>query len=93
VTVKLEVLKNKSITNPIVKTNDVTATIASAPTLDEAVTIATEDMSKLLKESLSLSIEEIATLMSAVGNVQICQVVDPEKTARFAMPNIYLKGI
>ena len=93
VTVKLEVLKNKSITNPIIKTNDVTATIASAPTLDEAVTIATEDMSKLLKESLSLSIEEIATLMSAVGNVQICQVVDPEKTARFAMPNIYLKGI
>ena len=93
VTVKLEVLKNKSITNPIVKTNDVTATIASAPTLDEAVTIATENMAKLLKESLSLSIEEIATLMSAVGNVQICQVVDPEKTARFAMPNIYLKGI
>ncbi len=92
VTVKLEVLKNKSITNPIVKTNDVTATIASAPTLDEAVTIATENMAKLLKESLSLSIEEIATLMSAVGNVQVCQVVDPEKTARFAIPNIILEA-
>jgi amidase len=92
VTVKLEVLKNKSITNPIVKTNDVTATIASAPTLDEAVTIATENMAKLLKESLSLSIEEIATLMSAVGNVQVCQVVDPEKTARFAIPNMILEA-
>lgn len=92
VTVKLEVIKSISITNPIIRTNDVTATIASAPTLDEAVTMATQDMANLLKQFTSMSIEEIATLMSAVGNVQICQVVDPEKTVRFAMPNKILES-
>lgn len=92
VTVKLEVIKSISITNPIIRANDVTATIASAPTLDEAVTMATQDMANLLKQFTSMSIEEIATLMSAVGNVQICQVVDPEKTVRFAMPNKILES-
>lgn len=87
VRVKLEVIKGKKISNPIVKTSALTATIASAPTLDEAVKTAVEDMAGLLKENTSLSMEEIATLMSAVGNLQVCQVVDPEKTVRFSMPN------
>ncbi|HHX23992.1 MAG: acetamidase/formamidase family protein [Tepidanaerobacteraceae bacterium] len=92
VTVKLELVKNMDITNPIVKTNDVTATIASAISLDKAATIATEDMANLLKQHTSMTIEEIATLMSAVGNLEISQVVDPEKTARFAMPNKILES-
>jgi len=91
VTVKLEVIKNMSIANPIVKTRYITATIASAPTLEEAVTTATQDMADLFKRHTSLSLEEIATLMSAVGNLQFSQVVDPEKTVRFAMPNQILE--
>ena len=91
VTVKLEVVKNMSIANPIVKTSDITATIASAPTLEEAVTTATQDMANLLKQHTSMTMEEIATLMSAVGNLQFSQVVDPEKTVRFAMPNRILE--
>jgi len=91
VTVKLEVVKNMNIVNPIVKTRNVTATIASAFTLDEAVTKATQDMANLLKQFTSMSIEEIATLMSAVGYLQFCQVVDPEKTVRFTMPNSILE--
>jgi len=87
VKVKLEVVKGKTITNPIVKTPDLTATIASAPNLDAAVKTAVADMANLLKEATPLSTEEIATLMSAVGNLQVCQVVDPEKTVRFSMPN------
>jgi amidase len=93
VTVKLEVVKNIGIANPIVKTNDITATIASAITLDEAVTIATQDMANLIKLHSSMAMEEIATLMSAVGNLEISQVVDPEKTARFAMPNEILERL
>lgn len=91
VTVKLEVIKNMGIANPIVRTCDITATIASAPTIEEAVTSATQDMADLLKQHSSMSIEEIATLMSAVGNLQFSQVVDPEKTVRFAMPNEILE--
>lgn len=87
VTVKLEVLKGKTIRNPIVETSALTATIASAPTLEEAAKAAVEEMADLLKENTGLSMEEIATLMSAVGNLEVSQVVDPEKTVRFSLTN------
>lgn len=92
VTVKIELVKNMSITNPVVRTNEVTATIASAHSLEEAVNTAVEDMVNLFKRFTSLTTEEIATLMSAIGSVEICQVVDPEKTARFSMPNNVLES-
>lgn len=87
VRVKLEVVKGKKIKNPVVQTPEVTATIASALTLDEAAQIAVEEMADLLQSATPLSIAEIATLMSAVGNLQVSQVVDPLKTVRFSMPN------
>lgn len=92
VTVKLEVLKGKTIRNPIVETSALTATIASAPTLEEAVQAAVEEMAGLLKENTRLSMAEIATLMSAVGNLEVSQVVDPEKTVRFSLANTIWSG-
>ncbi|NLC52889.1 MAG: acetamidase [Firmicutes bacterium] len=87
VRVKLEVVKGKKTKNPLVQTPEVTATIASASTLDEAAQIAVEEMANLLQRTTPLSIAEIATLMSAVGNLQVSQVVDPLKTVRFSIPN------
>ncbi|AEM79273.1 acetamidase/formamidase family protein [Thermoanaerobacter wiegelii] len=87
VTVEFRVLKNFKLSNPIVKTKDVTATIVSNESLDEAVKVAVHDMAKLFRSFTKLSIEEIATLFSIAGNVQISQVVDPLKTVRFSLPN------
>lgn len=92
VKVKFELIKNMSIRNPMVRTNEVTSAIASAHSLEEAITAAVEDMANLFKQFTSMSTEEIATLMSAAGSVEICQVVDPEKTARFSMPNNILES-
>lgn len=91
VTVKLEVLKNLKLSNPILQSNEHMATIASAKTLDEAVNNSTMDMFKLLSEKLLLDKSELVMLMSAVGQAQICQVVDPLKTARFLMPKWVLE--
>ncbi|EMT38244.1 amidase [Thermoanaerobacter thermohydrosulfuricus] len=87
VTVEVRVVKNLKLVNPLVKTPEVTATIASDESLDKAVKIAVHDMANLFQSFTKLSIEEIATLFSIAGNVQISQVVDPLKTARFSLPN------
>jgi acetamidase/formamidase len=36
---------------------------------------------------------EIIMLMSLVGEVQISQVVDPEKTVRYVFPKKYIPGV
>ena len=62
------------------------ATIASAQTLDEAAKMATDAMADLLHGRLGIALPDAVMLMSAVGNVQVCQMVDPLRTVRFEMP-------
>jgi amidase len=62
------------------------ATIASAETLDEAADLATRDMADLVMRRFGLSAAAATMLMSAAGQLQVSQVVDPRKTARFALP-------
>lgn len=91
VKVKLEVIKDLKLNNPVLLNDTLFTTIASAKTLDEAVDISAIDMYKLLSERLNLDNNTIVMLMSAVGNSEICQVVDPLKTARFVMPRWVLE--
>lgn len=86
VRVKLDLIKELKITNPILENNDYLSTIASAATLDEAIKEATINMAEILTKALPLPLAEITMLMSAVGQAQICQIVDPLKTARYLIP-------
>ena len=62
--------------------------------MDGAIALATELMCRLLEERLSgYTRPEIIMLMSLVGEVQISQVVDPEKTVRFVFPKKYAPHI
>ncbi|PFG12142.1 acetamidase/formamidase family protein [Bacillus sp. es.036] len=85
-TVKLEVIKGESIVQPMLENAEVVTQIASAATLDEAVTLATELMVDRVMEKSGMSISEATMLMSAIGQVEVCQVVDPLLTARFVVP-------
>lgn len=91
VNVRLEILKGLTLVNPILENNQHLTTIASKETLDEAVDTSTLDMFNLLLNKLPFEKNELAMLMSAVGHTQICQVVDPLKTARFVMPKWVLE--
>jgi amidase len=91
VTLRVDVRHDVSIANPMVETSEVVATIASAETLDEAADTATRDMAELLMSRLQLSTADTTMLMSAAGQLQVSQVVDPLKTARFAMPKAILE--
>ncbi|MDF2884082.1 MAG: Acetamidase/Formamidase [Clostridiaceae bacterium] len=84
--VKFEVIKNLIINNPIVENSKYLCTVASDTTLDSAAAKAVSDMAELVAHSTSLKLDEISLLFSIAGNAEICQVVDPLKTARFLMP-------
>lgn len=91
VTVTLNVIKGSSIENPLLETEESISTIASEETLDLAVKRSVEDMIVLLQDRIDVSFNQLNMLCSAVGQTQICQVVDPLVTARFLFPKWVLE--
>lgn len=91
VKVKIDLLKNHEIRNPILEYEDKVYTIASHEDLFQAVKISAEDMLYRVIRKLHMDINEAGMLLSAIGNTEICQVVDPKMTARFSMPKWVFK--
>ena len=85
-TVKLEVLKGEPMTQPMLENSEVVTQIASAETLDQAARLATELMIDRIAEKTGMPLGEVTMLMSAIGQVEVCQIVDPLMTARFVVP-------
>jgi amidase len=81
-----EVVALKGLPTPFVETEDVVATIFSASTTDEASQGAVHRMAQFLTEFAKLSVNDAGMLMSLVGQLKFCQVVDPLKTVRFEFP-------
>ena len=86
VSVRLSVIKGITIDNPRLEDEKNIYTIASSENIEQAVYDATKAMSGILEKNLGYSLNEAGMLMSACGNLQFCQVVDPERTVRMAIP-------
>jgi amidase len=86
VSVRLTVLKGVSIDNPRLEDAENIYTIASSEDIEKAIYTATKDMCSILQKNLGYTLNEAGMLMSAAGNLQFCQVVDPERTVRMAIP-------
>ncbi len=91
VRIKAQVVEIKGLPTPFVETRDLVATIFSATTTDEAVKGAIHHMSQFLTEVAGLPLNDAGMLMSLVGELKFCQVVDPEKTVRFEFPKWVLE--
>ena len=91
VKVKLEIVKGLKLNNPVLENKESFTTVASEVNLEDAVNQATIDMAEILRARMPMGLHKIAMLMSAVGHTEICQVVDPLKTARFVMPKWVLE--
>jgi amidase len=85
ITVTVEVIKGRACSLPVVFTTDALYTIASDASLDDASVIATKNMVDILVSKGMIAAEAIS-LLSLCGNLQISQIVDPLKTARFELP-------
>ena len=75
---------------PFVETKDLYATIASAESSDAALRQAVDNMFEFLTGTVGLKQGDAGRLMSLVGNLKFCQVVDPEITIRFEFPKSVL---
>lgn len=86
VTAKVSVIKDKSWPLPMVVSGDEIITIASRLTLDEASHQAAMNMHQFLVKEANLDAQEAGMLLSLLGNLRICQVVDPLMTSRMEFP-------
>jgi amidase len=92
-TVTLEVMKGQHLEQPMLENDESFTQIASAMTLDEASKMATQLMINRLVERTDMNVSEVTMLMSAVGQLEICQVVDPLVTVRFVVPKWLLSQL
>lgn len=93
VTLRVDVLKGRTIRRPRVLTASRYMLIASAPTLDEAVKIAVRDTVDLLVEDKAFTEDEAYLFTAIFADAEICQVVDPLKTARVAMDRQFFDSL
>jgi amidase len=95
VKVKVDLIKSPNFKppRPIVELEDKFITIGNGESLDTAASTALMDMLNLIQEKTGKSEAEIAMLISAVGDLKVCQIVDPQKTARVEMPKAILKDL
>lgn len=91
VTVKVTVIKGKEWPLPMVVSGDELMTIASKLTLDEAGRQAAMNMHQFLVKEVNLDAQEAGMLLSLLGNLRICQVVDPLMTSRMEFPRWVLE--
>jgi amidase len=81
----------KGLPTPFVETPTLLATIYSASTVDEAAQGAIHRMAQFLTAFAGLTLNDAGMLMSLVGELKFCQVVDPLKTVRFEFPKYVLE--
>lgn len=82
VTLSFSVIKGRRLPTPMLVEGGQVMTLASAKMLDEAADLATRNMQAFLAGEVGLERTAAAMLMSMEGDLAICQVVDPLKTAR-----------
>jgi len=87
---RAEVVDLKDLPTPFIETDDLVAVVYSAPTIDEAASKATHLMAKFLTDFVKIPLNDAGMLMSLVGELKFCQIVDPLKTVRFEFPKAVL---
>jgi len=90
VTLTTQVVDIPGLPTPFLENDEIVAVIASAETTDEAYKMALDMMHGFLTKVAGIPVNDAAMLMSLVGNLKFCQVVDPLLTVRFEFPKSVL---
>ncbi len=86
VKIKVTVIRGKYYECPMVISEGYAMTLSSCMTLDEAAEQAAKAMRRFIQKSFGIPHWEACMLLSLVGDLRICQVVDPLKTCRMEVP-------
>ena len=90
VKVRLSVIKGSSIETPMLENNDICGVIYSHEEIEKAVFHVVRIMNEIMQNKLELSLNDAGMLLSAVGDLKFCQVVDPERTVMMCVPKLIL---
>lgn len=93
ITATLTAMPDLSVPDPLIQTPTHFGVIASESTLDKAADRAVHEMVELLHDRTNMSEADLIMLLSLVADVRVCQMVDPQKTVRFMVPNYVLDAI
>lgn len=91
ITVTVDIIKGKVLPLPMIINESHVMTLASDADLDTAVDMAVDNMVSYLVNAEGFTPSDAVMLTSLVGDVRICQVVDPKKTIRVEFPRKYLR--
>lgn len=80
VTLRVSVISGQQKPYPIVETEEKLIILASGKTLDEACEAAAEAFCDFLVSEMEFTSEDAVMLLSLVGNLFVCQAVNPQKT-------------
>ncbi len=86
VRMRAELLKGVGLKRPVVETRDAWCVLASAPDLDEAARVATEDAVDFLARGRGMGWEDAYMLASLTCDLRISQDVDPNRTCKMVIP-------
>ena len=92
-TVTLTALPDLHLVDPLIENGTHLGIIASAESLDAAADRAVHEMVDLLHDRTGIDEAELVMLLSLVADVQVCQMVDPQKTVRFMVPKCALESL
>ena len=85
-TLKVEVVRDMKVTFPMIENEGQWMTVAYGETLDEAAKKATAQMFRFLTEYHGLDAVDAGMLIDMVGDLIVCQIVNPMKTVRMEIP-------
>ncbi|MGI6117012.1 MAG: acetamidase/formamidase family protein [Bilifractor sp.] len=86
ITLKVDVIKNRSEEWPVLETKDKWYLLSYAKTIDEANGIVLNAMANFLIKRGKYSSSEWLAMMGVAGDLEICEIVDPLVGSRFGMP-------
>lgn len=92
VTVTVDLIKGKGEPWPVLETVSSWYVIASDYDLDSAVELVLDAALDFLKSRISISINDLVSLLSIAGSLEICQIVDPLKTVRMGISKDIFKN-
>ena len=85
-TLTIETIRDMNVTFPMIENEEQWMTVAYGETLDEAAKKATCQMFQFLTEYHGLDSVDAGMLIDMVGDLIICQIVNPMKTIRMEIP-------
>jgi len=90
ITFSVSVVAADELPVPFLVTDELYVAIASADSADAAMKLAIDQMFDFLNLVVGLPQGDASRLMSLVGDLKFCQVVDPLITTRFEFPKAVL---